>query len=447
MSRRGDGVFRCGAKWGFALRLDTTERPRRQLLRRGFPREQDAQAAKLHVLMLVEEGRRHGDRGRRKVGDLVFDWPRNRPELPTIEEIRRLLGARRDPRQAAPTLGEWLGTWLRTKRYKKETSQVNWRHQVEAYLVPHLGDVPLDELWVEDLADMLDRVEARNEVIRECRAAGRSVPPDPRDPRKVHRVTGPAAQRHMFTTLSGALEAAVEAGYISRNPCRLRAARDLLPEVEEAEAAAWSADQVVTFLDHVRDDRLAPLLELVLLYGLRRGEACGLRWADLDLDTGRLAVRRQLVYLGGRVVESTPKTKRSRRELTLDPDTVAVLRQHRRSVARERLLAGEAYADRDLVFGRPDGSPTPPYEVTFRFQALAREAGLPVIKLHEARHTAATLGLRAGVSAKVMSQRLGHSSPAFTTARYQHVLAEMDAEAAAAVGALVPRRRAEETGS
>ncbi len=116
-------------------------------------------------------------------------------------------------------------------------------------------------------------------------------------------------------------------------------------------------------------------------------------------------------------------------------------------MARERLLAGEAYADRDLVFGRPDGSPTPPYEVTFRFQALARGAGLPVIKLHEGRHTAATLGLRAGVPVRVMSERLGHSSAGITQGRYQHVLAEMDAEATARIGALVPRRRGEEIGS
>ncbi len=312
MSRRGDGVFRCGAKWGFALRLDTTERPRRQLLRRGFAREQDAKAARAHVLALVAEAR--SDRTRRQVGDIIFEWPRTRPELLSVEDVRRLLGARRDPRQAAPTLGEWLDRWLKTKCRQKETSRLNWRHQVDAYLRPHLGDVPVDELEVADVADMLDRIETRNEVIRECRAVGRPVPPaEPpeRDPRRICRVTGPAAQRQLFGVLSGALEAAVEEGLIDRNPCRLRAARDLLPEPEQTEAAAWSADQVVTFLDHVRGDRLAALFELVLLYGLRRGEAVGLRWADLDLDAGRLRVRRQLVYLGGRIVRARPRRGRA----------------------------------------------------------------------------------------------------------------------------------------
>jgi integrase len=135
------------------------------------------------------------------------------------------------------------------------------------------------------------------------------------------------------------------------------------------------------------------------LHGLRRGEICGLRWTDLDWDAGHLRVDRQLVYLRGELVEHPTKTGRTR-IVSLDAETVEALRHHRKVQLQERLAASTAYQDEDWIFARADGTPVQPKTLAWRFQHLAREAGLPVIHLHDGRHTSATFDLLAGVDIK-----------------------------------------------
>jgi integrase len=137
-----------------------------------------------------------------------------------------------------------------------------------------------------------------------------------------------------------------------------------------------------------------------------------------------------------------PKTQRSRRTIAIDQVTVDVLRRHRAAQARKRLGLGPAYQDQDqdqdqdLVFCFQDGKPLDPDGVTQRFQRHAREAKLPVLRFHDLRHTHATLGLQAEVHPKVMQERLGHSSVAFTLDIYSHALPTMQGEAAQKVAAL-----------
>ncbi len=190
------------------------------------------------------------------------------------------------------------------------------------------------------------------------------------------------------------------------------------------------------FLAFTKDDPLGPLFRIVLLRGARRGEAVGLRWADADLDAGYVRVRRPIVIVRGAVTESTPKTKTGDRPIWLDAETVRILKEHRKGQVKVRLKAGESWQDNDLIFCQADGTPYKPDAVTRRFQRLAVLAGLPVIKLHEGRHSAASLARDAEVDPEIRRRTLGQADAAMT-AHYTHIEADAHKAAAEAVAKLV----------
>jgi integrase len=178
------------------------------------------------------------------------------------------------------------------------------------------------------------------------------------------------------------------------------------------------------FLEATRDDRLHALWRVALLRGLRRGELIALTWADVDLDAGMLRVQ-------------AGKTESAQRVVSLDPGTVAVLREHRRRQLEERVATFGAYDDHDLVFAREDGTAIPGHQVTFGFQRLARQHGLPKMRFHDTRHTAASIALESGIDIKLVSDMLGHSSTRITYDVYQHVSRQLHDDAAARVAAVV----------
>src|SRR3546814_3859467 len=168
----------------------------------------------------------------------------------------------------------------------------------------------------------------------------------------------------------------------------------------------WIGDELHRFLATASTDRLGMLFELALATGLRRGELVALRWADVDMERSSLAVRRSTATVGYGTVEGTPKSGRAR-TIDLDEDTVKSLRSHRRAQLEERMAWGEAWTDSGLVFTREDGTPLHPQTALWHLRRLSRAAGVPEVRLHDLRHTHATLGPAAGVPAKVMPERLG----------------------------------------
>jgi integrase len=170
---------------------------------------------------------------------------------------------------------------------------------------------------------------------------------------------------------------------------------------------------------------------------MRRGELAGLRWADVDLEAGRLSVRQPRVVVANQPQSSEPKTARGRRSLALDPVTVAALRRHRAHQLEHKLAVGARYQDSGLVFTWPDGAPIHPLRFSRWFEQHARRAGLPKIRLHDLRHSYASAALAAGVPAKVISERLGHATIAVTMDIYSHVLPGLDREAADTVARLI----------
>jgi len=176
-------------------------------------------------------------------------------------------------------------------------------------------------------------------------------------------------------------------------------------------------------------------LAVALSLGLRQGEALGLPWDAVDLDTGLLTVRRALQRLGGQgLVMVEPKSSAGRRSVALPAPLIEGLRSHRAAQLEERLKAGSEWQDHGLVFAQPNGKPIDPRADNRAWKALLEAAGVRDARLHDARHTAATLLLLLqGVDNRVVMEILGHSQLSMTV-RYQHVLPDLARDAADRMG-------------
>ena len=240
--------------------------------------------------------------------------------------------------------------------------------------------------------------------------------------------------RNTHTIFRKALSDAERLGIVNRNAAA--AARP--PIAEQVEQATWSSEELRTFFAFTADDELFAAYVLLATTGMRRGEALGLRWRDLDLDGAQLAVQQTLTTIESRMIVSTPKTAKSRRTIYLDPDTISILRAHRKRQIEARLAAGSLWVDEsDNVFVDPIGRPINPDWFTREFNRRVRDSGLQRIRLHDLRHTFATLALKNGMHPKVVSDRLGHASVGITLDLYSHVTPAIGRDAAGVVASQI----------
>ena len=198
----------------------------------------------------------------------------------------------------------------------------------------------------------------------------------------------------------------------------------------------WTPALTRAFLERARGHRLYAQFHLIAFRGLRRGESCGLRWADLDLRGGTATIRWQITQIGADTFEGKPKTDAGEATINLDKTTIKELRAHKARQNTERLTAGAAWTETGFVFTTPTGGPVDPNDVTEQFEQLSMEAGLPPVRLHDLRHGAATFLLAAGYDLKVVQGTLRLSSLAVAADIYTSVLpqlARQSAEDAAAV--------------
>ena len=214
-----------------------------------------------------------------------------------------------------------------------------------------------------------------------------------------------------------------------------------LPAAPKQQVRPWEPNELGAFLDHVQAHRLGALFEVLAACGLRRGEALGLAWKDINFLDGTLTIRRQLLnaWADGAPVFGEPKTATGRRVVEVDSRTLGTLIAHRLAQDSERATWGRGYEDHDLVFSQENGRPLDPSHVTKLFCRLAAEAGLRRVRLHDLRHGSASLMLAAGIPVEVVSKRLGHSSISVTTDIYSHLLEGVGRRAAEAAMGLVPR--------
>lgn len=338
-----------------------------------------------------------------------------------------LLAAARDGQvvdRSRLTVGEYLEEWLAAKVESgnlRPSSAWSYEHYVRSYLRPFIGHLRLSDLRVHHVEAAYAAVRAGNP--ERAKAKGR-------------RAVGPTTQRRIHATLMSALNGAVKRRLIPLNP----AVHAELPKASRPRVEPWSPAELGAFLDAAAQHELGVLFHVMAMTGLRRGEAIGLRWADIDLERQVLTVAQQIGEVSGRIVTGKPKTRSGEdRVVDLDGGTVGALLGHRLVQDTERATWGSAYEDLGLVFCKPGGSPLRPSQVTKTMQSIASAAGLPRKRLHDLRHGSASLQLAAGVSMTIVSKRLGHSSITITADTYSHLLEGVGRAAAEASAALVPR--------
>jgi len=353
----------------------------------------------------------------------------------------------------------YLDQWLAGKVTLRPSTRRSYAEHIALYLRPGLGGIGLQELGdshVEQLyaamreigQDVDESGELPSELLGRLLAARRFP--------EQARVLSPARLRRVHATLMSALNNGVKRRKLPVNPAQYvevptgRRPRAVVWTAERVErwratgehppVAVWTAEQTGAFLDAASGERLYPIYHLIAYRGLRRGEAVGIRWQDASLADRQLTIAQQIVQLGWATAIGAPKTDSGERVVSLDKETVAVLTTWREHQDAERRDADSAWQDSGLIFTRVDGTALHPDVVTDTFHRIRKAAGLPPIRLHDLRHTAASLALQAGVPMKAVSEQLGHSSFAITADTYTSVLPDVAAAAAEAVAGIVPRK-------
>jgi integrase len=311
---------------------------------------------------------------------------------------------------SAMRLGEWLvDHWLPVMetRVKRTTLQA-YRTCVNYHIAPALGGVQLGQLTSQMIIGLYQQLLAHGHV-------------------KTGAGLSPASVLNVHVVIRKALADAVDAGLIARNPADK--AKPPRPQTQGGELRYWTPGELRRFLKLCEGHRLHAAFHLLAMTGARRGEIAGLRWVDVDLDGARITIRQALLSVGREVYVSSPKSYRGR-TVDLDRDTVERLRAHWERQLREKAAFYGHWEDSGYVFTKRDGSPLHPRTLSQAFKWLVENSDLPRIRLHDLRHTHASIAVKAGVPIGVVSERLGHASPEFTLHRYSHVMPGMQREAA-----------------
>ncbi|UPK64654.1 site-specific integrase [Rhodococcus pyridinivorans] len=319
------------------------------------------------------------------------------------------------------TVATWLDHWIETKRLRPGTL-ASYRRTIDNHVKPHVGAVKLQDLTPTRLDRLYRHLETKGS--RRGHQAGETG-------------LSPRTVRYTHTILSSALKAAIHDGLLNTNPAD-RAHPPTATEAKPEEMTAWTPEQARVFLTWTREHRdLWECWHVLIHTGLRRGELVGIRWADVDLDRATLSIKRSIgiVLTAGKRTPVIGPTKTGKaRVIDLDASTVEVLRAWRkaRGAVGMQLVRQDAYVFGDLAGGHSD-----PDTLSDRFrrhlesvQAALGEEAVPTIRVHDLRHTHASGLLRAGIPAKVVSERLGHSDVTTTLRVYAHTLPGMQAEAA-----------------
>lgn len=442
-------------QWSYQLELPPYAAGGRRQLRRTGLAGHDAASDELDLARQLLDLAGRDRRRRAEIADLLQAAVRAKLPLPDLDTIRRRL--RGDgPLAEPPTLAAYLTDWLAGLQVDDNTIR-GYESHVRVHLIPHLGDIGLDKLRARHIKAMFKTIADRNAEIVAAKA---SADPQVRAGVRGVRPTGPATCQRIRATLRKALNDAIrDEILVGANPATfVKTPGDrALPIVWEDERVArwkatgevpgpvmvWTADQTDEFLDYAaaHDPDLYPMYHFMAYRGPRRGEACGLRDAEVRLAKQEATINNQIATHGYKTKQKPPKSRAGNRDLIVDADTARVLTAYKARRAAHRLAAGEDWPDTGLFFVRPDGHPWHPNAVTQRFRRLVAKSGLPPIRLHDLRHVAATVALDADVDIKVVSEQFGHTTTTLTRDTYQSVVKKLHRDAADAVAQKINKGR------
>lgn len=345
-----------------------------------------------------------------------------------LTEIMHSIGTGTFVEQTKMTLGEYLAKWLADVRTRVSAkSYERYAGIMNVCVTPRIGLKPLIKLTPLDLSGLYAELLANGRV-----STGHKITKPDRQPGLSARTV-----RHVHVVLRGALRQAVLWRLIVRNPSDAV----VPPRPPRRDMRALTDDEVGALVDTASTTRLFVPIVLAVFTGMRRGEILGLRWQDVDFEARTAVVRQTMEQTKGSITFKAPKTSKSRRTIALPDAAIAVLRRHRAAQAEERIRLGPAYLEHDLVLAKKRGDPWNANSIHTLFRGIVRRAGIGHVRFHDLRHTHATQLLRLGVNAKVVSERLGHSTIGITLDTYSHVMPGMQEEAArridVALGAVV----------
>jgi integrase len=374
------------------------------------------------ILDLGREVDTASGRLKRKQKWITFRGTRKQAEA----KLTELLGAANGGTFVEPTkvtLGHWLREWVEKAikpPLRAQATYDGYRHIIEDHIAPKLGPVRLQSLKPLDLEGYYGALALSPSTVQ------------------VHHAV-----------MHSALAAAVKAGMVTRNVAMFVSNKPKKLAQQDVLDHVWTADEAAKFLAVAKAAGAQPaaFYSLALDTGARKGELAAVRWADLDLASGRLTIQRTLLKGGVAPVFGTTKTKVVRC-VELAAETIALLRTHRARQAEIKLRNRQHYRDLGLIFAKEWGdlhnraeSLGGPLQVNTigqrEFGRLIKRAGVKRIKFHGMRHTVATLMLSAGVPAHVVQRRLGHSKIEMTLGIYAHALPSMQQDAAAKLAALL----------
>jgi len=296
------------------------------------------------------------------------------------------------------TFNTYLPQWLNEvhKPAIRLATYVKYRVIVNRHLLPALGHMQVQKLTPQQVQTLYTH--------------------------KLKEGLSPGSVRNIHLVLSKALDNAVLWNLVSRNVCQLVTP----PRKQKPEVRTLTREQAQKLLETARGHRIEAMLTVALAVGMRRGELFGLKWQDIDFEQRCLHVRRTASYFTGKgFVESEPKTAKSRRTIMLPQFVIDVLKRHREQQAEVRLQAGETWQEHDLVFSNRLGGYFAESRLYHAFHKLLKQAGLPHMRFHDLRHSAATILLTMGAHPKIVQELLGHSQVGMTLDIYSHVIPSM----------------------
>lgn len=297
-------------------------------------------------------------------------------------------------------LSEWLLTIESSIRYK---TWEQYNQIVRDYLIPNLGNIKLRELEPNSIQQLYNR--------------------------KLKEGLGQRTVKTIHAVLHNALNQAVSLSVIVKNPASVTKP----PRVKSREMAFYDETQAQQLLITAQNtkDRYFALYKLAITTEMRQGELLGIKWNDLNWNQKSLKVHRQLRRKpGGGFIFAPPKSQAGKRTIILGDSTIGILKEHQEILYQEMLNAGDNWQENDLIFPNTLGTPTQPSKLIKVFKKLIDEAGLPEIRFHDLRHTAASLMLNNNVPVIVVSRRLGHSQPNITLDVYGHLIPAMQYQVA-----------------
>ena len=294
------------------------------------------------------------------------------------------------------TLAAWMNDWIDLYCINVEESTLdNYIGQINRYIIPELGNIPLNVLTNQHVQGWINRL--------------------------LERGLAPKTVRNVYMNLQAATKKAVKLRMINHDPCD----GTEVPSVEKPEYTVYDATELRVMLDHAQGtDMYFPLL-LESVLGLRRGELLALRWEDVDFDEGVVHIHRNRIYANHKVIEKAPKTKAGIRDIAIGSDMVEIMKEEYRKYLRDKGLYEYEFDDSGYVIRQEKGQPYHPHAWKNKWKRFLEKEELNPIRFHDLRHSNATALIEMGIDPKTVQQRMGHSTIAVTMDIYTHATAAM----------------------